>query len=144
VNTLHAGWNKGVWTNSAEFVIPPKGGTTNYAQMLGLKNVSSNPVDWSVPGVSMVGYSFLGSSVASDGDTDQNYQVNDTINYTHGRHNMRFGGEFRREYYQGVTGSVRRSLLSMVITLGARSPTTCWEFPAKPPRLSERESATSI
>jgi hypothetical protein len=105
VNTLHAGWNKGVWSETAEFVNQTKGGTTNYAQMLGLKNTSSNPVDWSVPGVSMVGYGFLGNSAASDGDIDQNYQINDTLIYTHGRHNVRVGGEYRREYYQGVTGS---------------------------------------
>lgn len=105
VNTLHAGWNSGNWRRTAEFIDPNNGSTTNFSQVLGLKNTSTSPFQWSVPGVTMVGFSFLGASFSSLGDTDQNYQFNDTLIYTRGKHNMRFGGEYRRQKYFGITAS---------------------------------------
>jgi hypothetical protein len=105
VNTLHAGWNSGNWRRTAEFIDPNNGSTTNFAQVLGLKNTSTSPFQWSVPGVSLVGFSFLGASFSSLGDKDQNYQFNDTLIVTKGRHNMRFGGEYRREKYFGISAS---------------------------------------
>jgi hypothetical protein len=105
VNTVHAGWNSGDWRRTAEFIDPNKGSTTNFSQVLGLANTSTGPFQWSVPGVSMVGYTFLGASFSALGDTDQNYQFNDTIIYNHGKHSMRFGGEFRREKYFGLSAS---------------------------------------
>jgi hypothetical protein len=94
VNTLHVGWNSGNWRRTAEFIDPDTGATTNFSQVLGLKNTSTSPFQWSVPGVSLVGFSFLGASFSSLGDTDQNYQFNDTLIITKGRHNLRFGGEY--------------------------------------------------
>ncbi len=105
VNTLHAGWNKGNWRRTAEFIDPNKGSTTNFSKELGLLNTSTSPFQWSVPGVSLVGFTFLGASFSSLGDTDQNYQINDTLIYTRGKHNMRFGGEYRRQKYLGITAS---------------------------------------
>ena len=105
VNTLHVGWNKGNWRRTAEFIDPNKGSTTNFSKELGLQNTSTSPFQWSVPGVSMVGFTFLGASFSSLGDTDQNYQISDTLIYTRGKHNMRFGGNYRRQKYLGITAS---------------------------------------
>ena len=90
---------------TAEFIDPSTGGTINFSKDLGLQNTSTSPFQWSVPGVSLVGFTFLGASFSSLGDTDQNYQINDTLIYTRGKHNMRFGGSYRHQKYFGITAS---------------------------------------
>ena len=105
VNTFHAGWNKGVWRRTGEFVDPNEGGEINFAAELGLKNTSTNPLHWTVPGVSLVGFTFLGTQFSFLGNDDQNFQFSDNLNYTRGKHNLRFGGEYRRQHYLGLTGS---------------------------------------
>jgi hypothetical protein len=101
VNTFHAGWNKGVWQQTAEFA----GGSVNYPQLLGLLNTSDNPLDWQLPGVSLVGYSGLGGQAFALGNTDENIQFNDTLIYYCGNHNLRFGGEYRYIKYFDLSDS---------------------------------------
>ena len=101
VNTFHAGWNKGTWQQTAEFA----GGKVNYPQLLGLQNTSANPLDWQIPGVSLVGFSALGGPAFALGDNDQNIQFNNTLIYHHKKHNLRFGGEYRYIKYFDLSDS---------------------------------------
>jgi hypothetical protein len=101
VNTFHIGWNRGLWQQTAEFA----GGKVNYPQLLGLQNTSANPLDWQLPGVSLVGFSGLGGPAFALGDTDQNIQFNDTLTYHHKRHNVRLGGEYRYIKYFDLSDS---------------------------------------
>ena len=103
VNTLHAGWNKGFWRRSAEFIDPFKGGTRNFAEELGLTNTDPDPLLWGVPGVSMVGYSSMGSFFFFLGNYDENLQFNEALNYIRGNHTFRFGAVYRRQNYEGIS-----------------------------------------
>jgi len=105
VNTLHAGFNKGAWIATAEFNDPTSGAKTNFAQVLGLHNVQGDKMEWSVPSVSLVGFTGLGNGGdARDEDMDRNYQASDTLDYIRGRHDIRIGGAYRREKYFGESG----------------------------------------
>jgi hypothetical protein len=70
---------------------------TNVAANLGINGVSSNPSDWGVPGLSFVHYSNL-SDVTPQYRYDRTLQVGDNLFVSHGKHNLRFGGDYRRLY----------------------------------------------
>jgi Carboxypeptidase regulatory-like domain len=103
VNTFHAGFNNGLWRQTAELIDPFNGGATNILADLGLKNTDSSPFLWGAPGVSLVGFTGLGSGFFFNGDDDTNIQFSDTASYIRGKHSIRLGGGYRRQHYQGVT-----------------------------------------
>jgi hypothetical protein len=63
---------------------------------LGIKNVSLNEF----PLVSVANQSMipLGSS-ASNGDRDRSYVFSEALNFVHGRHNLKIGGDYRRQMW---------------------------------------------
>jgi hypothetical protein len=48
-----------------------------------------------VPGVSLQGYTSFGRSSGPLGDVDNNYQIDDGLNWTHGKHSFQFGAGVR-------------------------------------------------
>jgi hypothetical protein len=70
-------------------------GVSNIAAQLGITGVSSNPADWGVPGLSFSNFSGLGD-VTPQSRFDRTGQINDIVFWGKGKHNIRFGGGYRR------------------------------------------------
>jgi hypothetical protein len=57
--------------------------------------VSTDPFDWGLPGINFTSFSGL-SDPAPSRTLNQTYTVSDTVIWNHGKHNWRFGGDYRR------------------------------------------------
>jgi hypothetical protein len=61
----------------------------------GIGGISNNPFDWGLPGISFTSFGGL-SDPTPRRELDQTYTLSDTISWNHGKHNWRFGGDYRR------------------------------------------------
>jgi hypothetical protein len=61
----------------------------------GINGISNNPFDWGLPGISFTSFGGL-SDPTPRRELDQTYTISDTLNWNHGKHNWRFGGDYRR------------------------------------------------
>jgi trimeric autotransporter adhesin len=57
--------------------------------------VSTNPFDWGIPGLSFSNFAGLNDPTPLR-QLNQTYTLSDTLNWNHGKHNWRFGGDYRR------------------------------------------------
>lgn len=60
-----------------------------------ITGVSTDPFDWGLPGISFTSFGGLNDPTPRR-ELDQTYTVSDTISWNHGKHNWRFGGDYRR------------------------------------------------
>jgi len=67
----------------------------NVAGDAGIGGVSTNPFDWGIPGISFNTFAGLSDPTARR-ELDQTYTLSDTVAWSRGRHNWRFGGDYRR------------------------------------------------
>jgi trimeric autotransporter adhesin len=70
-------------------------GITNVAGNAGIMGISTDPFDWGLPGLSFSNFSGLSGPTPSR-ELDQTYTITDTLIWSHGKHNWRFGGDYRR------------------------------------------------
>jgi hypothetical protein len=68
---------------------------TDVAGLAQIGGVSTNPFDWGIPGINFTSFSGL-SDTAPRRELDQTYTASDTVIWNHGKHNWRFGGDYRR------------------------------------------------
>ncbi len=68
---------------------------TDVAALAQIGGVSPNPFDWGIPGINFTSFSGL-SDPAPRRELDQTYSLSDTVIWNHGKHNLRFGGDYRR------------------------------------------------
>lgn len=61
----------------------------------GIGGVSRNPFDWGLPGISFKNFGGLTDPTPRRA-LDQTYSVSDMVSWSHGKHNLRFGGDYRR------------------------------------------------
>jgi outer membrane receptor protein involved in Fe transport len=61
----------------------------------GITGISNNPFDWGLPGISFTSFGGLNDPTTRR-ELDQTYTISDTLNWNHGKHNWRFGGDYRR------------------------------------------------
>ena len=61
----------------------------------GIGGISNDPFDWGLPGISFTSFGGL-SDPTPRRELDQTYTVSDTLSWNHGKHNWRFGGDYRR------------------------------------------------
>ncbi len=110
-STNTQGWNgnarwtygKGRTTNSLGFTYNHnRGSTTNlYAGITdvagnaGITGISTDPFDWGLPGISFNSFSGFSGPTTSR-ELDQTYTITDTVMWNRGKHNVRFGGDYRR------------------------------------------------
>ena len=68
---------------------------TNVTGLLGINGVSQSPADWGLPNLSFTNF---GSLQDTDPVSDRNQTVSftDQMIYTHKKHTLRWGGDFRR------------------------------------------------
>jgi hypothetical protein len=61
----------------------------------GIGGISNAPFDWGLPGISFTSFGGLSDPIPRR-ELDQTYTVSDTLSWNHGKHNWRFGGDYRR------------------------------------------------
>jgi hypothetical protein len=101
----NAGWvyGKGRATNNLRFTYNHNhvattnlfSGVTDVAGMAGILGVSTNPFDFGIPGINFTSFSGLNDPQPRR-ELDQTYTISDTVIWSHGKHNWRFGGDYRR------------------------------------------------
>jgi len=87
---------------------------------LGIIGVSQNPFDWGLPNLSFTNFSGL-NDISSSLRHDQTLQFSEGMNWNRGRHNVRFGADFRMQ--RNDTHSTQNSRGSFTFT-GARTAAT--------------------
>jgi hypothetical protein len=70
---------------------------TDVAALAQIGGVSTNPFDWGIPGINFTSFSGL-SDPTPRRELDQTYTVSDTVIWNHGKHNWRFGADYRRMF----------------------------------------------
>jgi hypothetical protein len=96
-------YSKGKWTNNlrASYNLSRSdttnlfAGVTNIEGQLGITGVSPNPSDWGLPSLSFTHFTGL-SDVNPVSRHDGTFQLGDNVIWRHGKHNVRFGGDYRR------------------------------------------------
>src|SRR5262249_40398225 len=61
----------------------------------GIEGVSTNPFDFGLPGISFTTFGGL-TDPTPRRELDQTYTISDYLVWTHGKHNWRFGADYRR------------------------------------------------
>ncbi len=89
-NMLRVTWNR----NEAD-VANLYAGVNNIAGSLGINGASQNPSDWGLPGLSFSNFQGL-SDIAPQHRIDQVLQFSDFAVFPIGKHNIHFGGDFRK------------------------------------------------
>ncbi len=89
-NSLNDNYNRNVIETTNFFA-----GISNITGSLGITGVSQNPFDWGVPNLAFTNFAGL-NDVTPALRRDQSWTFGDTANWTHGKHTLRFGGDFRR------------------------------------------------
>jgi len=67
----------------------------NVAGAAGIGGVSTNPFDWGLPGINFTSFGGL-TDPTPRRELDQTYTVSDTVSWSRGKHNWRFGGDYRK------------------------------------------------
>jgi hypothetical protein len=101
----NAGWiyGKGRATNNLRFTYNHNHvSTTNLfstvtdaAALAQIGGVSTNPFDWGIPGINFTSFSGLNDAMPRR-ELDQTYALSETVIWSRGKHNWRFGGDYRR------------------------------------------------
>ncbi len=68
---------------------------TNVAGNAGIGGISNDPFDWGLPGISFTSFGGL-SDPTPRRELDQTYSISETVSWNRGKHNWRFGGDYRR------------------------------------------------
>jgi trimeric autotransporter adhesin len=79
----------------------------NITGALGITGVSSNPFDWGLPNLSFSGFTSL-NDINPVLDRNQTLTFADFMIWTHGKHTLRWGGDFRRIQINTETASDAR------------------------------------
>ena len=65
------------------------------ASLAQIGGVSTDPFDWGIPGINFTSFSGL-SDPTPRRELDQTYTLSDSVIWSRGKHNWRFGGDYRR------------------------------------------------
>ena len=68
---------------------------TNVDGLAGITGISADPFNWGLPGISFTSFAGFADPTPRR-ELDQTYTLSDTISWNHGKHNWRFGGDYRR------------------------------------------------
>jgi hypothetical protein len=101
----NAGWvyGKGRATNNLRFTYNHNhvsttnlySTATDVAALAQIGGVSTNPFDWGIPGINFTSFSGLNDPMPRR-ELDQTYTISDTVIGSRGKHNWRFGADYRR------------------------------------------------
>lgn len=99
-NSFQAGFNQNSFALSDRF-------RQDEAATLGIGGVSHDSFDWGLPQIAFSHYTGL-VDVTPQLRTDRNLTFSDLMSWTNGRHNLKWGGEFRRIDFDKRTSSDAR------------------------------------
>ena len=68
---------------------------TDVAAAAQIGGVSTNPFDWGIPGINFTSFSGLNDPTPRR-ELDQTFTISDTVIWNRGKHNWRFGADYRR------------------------------------------------
>jgi hypothetical protein len=68
---------------------------TDVAGNAGITGISTDPFDFGLPGLSFTSFGGLSDPIPRR-ELDQTYTISDTVAWNRGKHNWRFGGDYRR------------------------------------------------
>jgi hypothetical protein len=91
-NNLRFNWNRSQNDSSNAYAY-----LTNIAGQLGIAGASQSPFDFGLPGLSFTNYSSL-HDITPSSRQNQTFAGTDMVIWRRGKHNFRFGGDFRRIY----------------------------------------------
>jgi trimeric autotransporter adhesin len=77
---------------------------TNVTGQLGINGVSQNPANWGLPNLSFTNFGSLQDTIPVS-DRNQTVSFTDQMVYTHKKHTLRWGGDFRRLEINSRTAS---------------------------------------
>ena len=140
---IPAGWvyGKGHLTNNLRFDFNRRNfstnnlyaGVENIAAEAGILGVSQNPFDWGLPGLSFT--NFVGvNDIIPLARRDNTWSLSDSVIWNHGKHNVRWGGDFRRIHQNPQTDKDARGsfvftgLYTSQIVNGVTAPGTGFDF----------------
>jgi hypothetical protein len=67
----------------------------NVDGLAGINGVSPDPFNWGLPGINFTSFGGLSDPIPRR-ELDQTYTLSDTVSWNRGKHNWRFGGDYRR------------------------------------------------
>jgi trimeric autotransporter adhesin len=106
---------------------------TNVAGLLGINGVSQNPANWGIPNLSFTNFGSLQDTVPVD-NRNQTVSFTDQMLYTHKKHTLRWGGDFRRIEINTRTASDPRGTFVFTgintaqVVNGTAAPGTGFDF----------------
>ena len=89
-NSLHVNFNSSQAETTNLYA-----GVTDIEGQLGISGVSTNSANWGLPGLSFTNFTGL-TDINPVNRRDRRLQFSDTMIWRHGKHNMRFGADYRR------------------------------------------------
>lgn len=89
INSFNVNYNRNRTTATNLFAFQQ-----DIESLLGINGVSRNPFDWGIPNLSFTNFSTL-NDTRSSLRLDQTVQFSEGMNWNHGRHNLRWGADFR-------------------------------------------------
>ena len=87
-NNLRLGFDSTKWRISNHF-------RNDIAAALGINGVSRDSFDWGLPSIAFTQFTGL-QDIAPAFRADRNFRVADALSWSHGQHNLKWGGEFSR------------------------------------------------
>jgi Carboxypeptidase regulatory-like domain/TonB dependent receptor/TonB-dependent Receptor Plug Domain len=107
INELRLGYNR---TRGGIF---QQDQATDNSTLLGIVGTSRNPLDFGTPLIEPSGYDTEGDATNLPQDRkDNTYQFTDTFSWVHGKHNFKFGEDFRRFQLNLLFDSASRGTLT--------------------------------
>jgi carboxypeptidase family protein len=88
-------------------------GKRDVVKELGLPYSTPNPADWGIPGIGGANFNLGLSTFGNDSNgpfllNDKTVQVLDNFSWVHGKHSLRFGGEYRWDVYNNYGNQFTR------------------------------------
>lgn len=122
------------WSRSRVKLLSLNSYGANIAQQLGINGVSSAPIDFGLPQISLTNFSGISDPIPSL-VRNQTFRFDDSLTWVHANHSMQFGGEIRRMQFNNEASPNPRGqfvftglLTSQLTASGAPVPGTGNDF----------------
>ncbi len=94
INELRMGYNRPTY-----LILQDGSYGTDYATLLGIKNLLRDPIAWGVPAVSLTGFTGIGSGLNPTTQVSNVYHLVDHVSVIRGSHTLKTGIDFRKTNY---------------------------------------------
>jgi len=121
VNELRMGYNRPTY-----LVLQDGAYGTDYASVLGLRNLLRDPIAWGVPNVSLTGFTGIGNQLNPTTQVSNVYHLVDHLSVIRGAHTIKTGIDFRKTNYNDRSENSARGSFSFtgVMTALPGAPNT--------------------